>query len=235
MFYLLFLFSSIFSNTFMNSYLEMDMPREFRCTDQVASKWVCVLKNNIQDFTVVTNAVTAGPYDNNAGFMGFFGKRFKGFTKKAKFMYIKSRDINGQSWIEAQHKNSEKEGYLSRYLITSKGNSAFIAVFNIKTSKAKKYAAKLYTMVQSLKLRKDFVPKKSSSLSSGGLLGYLSTSKVKHAKKRIANFTKKISKNTGLDQDFLLYILVGIVALILIIIILIRRRRRKKKRNKQFF
>ena len=235
MFYFLFLLGTIFSNTFMNSYLEMDMPSGFKCNDEVGSKWVCVLKRNIQDFTVVTNAVTAGPYDNNAGFMGFFGKKFEGFSKKAKFMYIKSRDINGHTWIEAQHKNSEREGYISRYLITNKKDSAFIAVFNLKESKSKEYAPKLYAMVQSLKLRADFIPKKTSSLASGGLLGYLTTSKVSHAKKRIANFANKITEKAGVDDDMLLYIIVGLVVLVLIVVLVIRRRRRRKKRNKQFF
>lgn len=230
--FVILLISGLFSGTFMNSYLEMELPPQFNCMNQTGSKWVCLLKDNTNDFTVVTNAVLAGPYDNTAGFMDFFDKEFKGFTKKAEFMYIKTRDINGKSWVEAQHKNSERKYYITRYLVTSKDNGAFIVVFNIRESKTKKYAAKLYQMVQSLKLRDNFVPKNKAIEPTDGLLGYLKTSKVKAGKKRIAKFTKKVTKKLTKNENLLYYIL-AVVIIVSVIIIVIRRK--KKKKNKRFF
>ena len=219
----------------MTSYLEMDLPNGFSCQPRDGSKWACVLDGHIQDFNLMTNAVMAGPYDNNAGFMGFFGKGFKGYTKKAKFMYIKSRNINGQTWIEAQHEDSEKLGYISRYLLSAKDANSFIVVFNIKKSLAKKYAPKLYAMVQSLRLRKGFkAPKNSKPIVSDGLLGYLKV-KSTPGRKKIFNLAKKLSKTTGVKEDnLLLYLGAGLVVLVIFIIVIIRRIKRRRKK-KQFF
>ena len=154
---LIFFSSTAKAKWFTNSYLQMNLPKDWNCTFK-KPEWVCQhqSKQKSREATIIMTANVAGPEDNLKSYSNYLSNPISprgGRAPKSKIIGVGKIKLNGHHWIDGFHNGSEIKNWNTRYLATVERNLAVLVSFSNHTSRNKYYNHLFARMIGSLSLR----------------------------------------------------------------------------------
>lgn len=147
-----------YASKFANQFIEFELPPQWTCNLEGA-EWVCqnTDASKKKDAIIVLAAKIAGPQDSMDQYLTYL-KSAKSYTSiqgkpvKSDPKYAKTQGINGQTWVDALHLESEIPGFYTRYLATIKEDIGVLVTYSINKSKYQSYLEDFDNMVRTLKV-----------------------------------------------------------------------------------
>jgi hypothetical protein len=148
------------------AYVQFDHPEGWKC-ELAQGVWICqsTTEPDRRESVVLSIATMATEWDTLDNYETYL-KQPKtiqdedGTTITSKVTYARKRNINGQTWVDALHFNSELPGFWSRYVATTvktpQHNLAILITYIVSEEYYKQLAPKFEAMVSSLKPNADF-------------------------------------------------------------------------------
>ncbi len=157
---------------FANQFVEFELPPNWLCNLEGA-EWVCQStdEHKKRDAIIVLAAKLKGDQDSLDQYLKYLSgpkvyTSVQGKSVKSDPKYAKKTDVNGQSWADSLHLESEIPGFYTRYLATVKEDIAVLVTYSINKDKYQQYLPQFENMVGSLK-----VFRKAGALNSNDKLG----------------------------------------------------------------
>ncbi len=150
--------SSALAGKFANQFTEFELPPAWACNLEGA-EWVCQSTNeaNKRDAIIVLAAKLKGDQDTLDQYNNYL-KAPKNYTSvqgksvRSEPKYAKYNNINGQTWVDALHLESEIPGFYTRYLATIKNDIGVLVTYSINKNKYQQYIDVFENMVKTLKV-----------------------------------------------------------------------------------
>jgi len=157
---------------FSNAYLSFELPDAWQCHLE-GTEWVCssLQKNNSKEAIIVFTAKEVGPKDRLDAYEAHLRTpktipNIKGKPVQSIIKSVRNRIIDGHTWVDALHLNSEIPNYYTRYLATVKNQTAILITFSAHQKAFTKYSPDFVKAVESLKVRAGKELQQPSSSSS---------------------------------------------------------------------
>jgi hypothetical protein len=143
---------------FANQFTEFELPPGWQCNLEGA-EWVCQNQEESKkrEAMIVLAAKLKGDQDSLDQYLTYLKatKSFttpQGRTMKSEPKYAKSVVLNGHSWVDALHLESEIPGFYTRYLATVKEDIGVLITYSINQAKYQEYLTAFDTMIATLKV-----------------------------------------------------------------------------------
>jgi len=143
---------------FTNQFIEFELPPQWQCNLEGA-EWVCQNTNEAKkkDAIIVLAAKLKGDQDSLDQYLAYLknSKTYtsvQGKTVKSEVKYAKFLSLNGQSWIDALHLESEIPGFFTRYLATVKQDIGVLITYSVNKGKWQEYVSDFDALVNTLKV-----------------------------------------------------------------------------------
>ena len=152
-----------FSQThFETSYLNLQLPKSWSCTESGNQEWLCRSKENqaLRRGFISLKAKLRGTGDTPEKYYQSLSRPISKQQSKTNFLLsrvinISKKTIKNQNWIEALHQDSEVKNYFTQYLITTKGDLAILAQFNWHKDAAYPFPQIYKNIIKTLELKKN--------------------------------------------------------------------------------
>lgn len=221
-----------FASKWSNQFVEFELPAKWQCSLEGA-EFVCqsLDENRKKDAIIILAAKHRGPQDTLDQYSAYLKKPkdFKskeGKTLKSEVKYTRNLDLNGHTWADSLHLESEVAGFFTRYLATIKEDIGVLVTYSVNKSKYPIYQAEFDNMVKTMR-----VFRKPGGLNSGANNNLFAQAKIPGGISDAAVFgvngpegdaeKKEAPKE---EDNNLLFILGGAILLFVFL-------RRKKKNN----
>ena len=149
---------SAHAEKFGNQFIQFEAPPQWQCLLEGA-EWVCqnTLEAKKKDAIIVLAAKIRGDQDNEAAYLAYLKKpksyqsvQNKPVTSEVK--YAQSTAINGHTWVDSLHKDSELPGFYTRYLATTKEDIGVLVTYSINSAKYSDYMKEFEAMANTLRV-----------------------------------------------------------------------------------
>jgi hypothetical protein len=154
------LFFAISSNAskFANQFVEFELPNAWVCVLE-GSEWVCQDQQNKEkkkEAIIVLAAKIQGYQDTLDQYLTYLKKPKTYKTSQGKDMvsdvrYASDKTIQGRSWVDSLHLESEIPGFYTRYLATVTDGIGILVTYSVHKNKYQEYTPVFDAMVNSLK------------------------------------------------------------------------------------
>jgi hypothetical protein len=133
--------SAAHAKPFATSYLSVDVPDQWSC-QSVKADWACRPQDKTlkRAAALIISAKEAGPETTLSSLeqqlrqpKSRVGK--KGLAKTSRLLFIKQTVFNGQTWIEANHSDSEIDGFVTEYLATINQGLVVLVTLNYEATR----------------------------------------------------------------------------------------------------
>jgi LPXTG-motif cell wall-anchored protein len=155
---------------FANQFIEFELPAQWQCNLEGA-EWVCQStdEKKKKDAIIVLAAKIAGPQDSMDQYLTYLKSAksynsIQGKPVKSDPKYAKNFVINGQTWVDALHLESEIPGFYTRYLATIKEDIGVLVTYSINKAKYQSYIEDFDNLARTLKVFR----KPGAGLNAGG-------------------------------------------------------------------
>lgn len=227
---------SVEAARFANQFAEFELPARWKCTLEGA-EWVCQSEDQDKkrDAIIILAAKLRGEQDSIDKYKDYLTKpktfqNAQGRNMKSEQKYARTSSINDHPWVDALHFESELPGFYTRYLATIKEDIGVLVTYSISKNKYQAMQGEFEAMAKTLKVfRKsgglNAAPAGSNlfanttlpkDLTQGSVFPELNQQPVAQPQTGDARAAAK-----G-DDDFMLYVGLGVAA---VLFILWRRRR----------
>ncbi|MCM0606812.1 MAG: hypothetical protein KA715_12050 [Xanthomonadaceae bacterium] len=212
-----------------NQFVEFELPAKWQCSLEGA-EFVCQSMDEFKkkDAIIILAAKHRGPQDSLDQYTAYLKKQkdFKtkdGKTLKSDVKYARNLDLNGHTWADSLHLESEVAGFFTRYLATIKEDIGVLVTYSVNKAKYPNYQAEFDNMVKTLR-----VFRKPGGLNSGASSNLFAQAKIPGSISETAVFGngpdgEAEKKEAPKEEDNNLLFLVGGAILIYVFI-----KRRKK-------
>lgn len=148
------------------AYVQFDHPEGWKC-ELAQGVWICqsTTEPDRREAVVLSIATMATEWDTLDNYETYL-KQPKtiqdedGTTLTSKVTYARKRNINGHTWVDALHFNSELPGFWSRYVATTvktqQNSLAILITYIVSEEYYKQLAPKFEAMISSLKPNAEF-------------------------------------------------------------------------------
>ncbi len=154
----LFISVPAWAGRFANQFIEFELPPQWQCNLESA-EWVCQGTDEAKkrDAVIILAAKLRGQQDSLDKYEAYLknAKTFKsiqGRPVKSEPKHARSLELNGQSWVDALHLESEIPGFYTRYLATIKNDIAVLVTYSINKTKYQQYLEPFENLVKTLKV-----------------------------------------------------------------------------------
>ncbi|MCB0356225.1 MAG: hypothetical protein KDD40_04420 [Bdellovibrionales bacterium] len=158
LFAFLFLLFSLPANALKTSYLILQEPKNWSCSQQ-AAEYLCRSLNPLEqkESFLTVKAKLASREDSLQAFyvslkQPLISSNGVSQNQYSKVYFVKQELINQQYWIHALHLNSNIPNYFTEYLVTLKGDLAIGIELNFHQSRYSKYKDKMIEISNKLQL-----------------------------------------------------------------------------------
>jgi len=157
-FSLFLLASSVHAKRFANGYTEFELPPGWNCIIE-GSEWVCQSedKDRKKEAIIILAAKKRGAQDTLAEYQAYL-KQTKTYQLPGSKMQrsepknVKTKKINGQTWVDALHLASEVPGFYTRYLATTKADIGVAVTFSVTKSLYNAYKGIFDNVIASMRI-----------------------------------------------------------------------------------
>jgi hypothetical protein len=150
--------SPVLAEVFESAYLRFTLPEGWTC-DLEGSEHVCEPPHT-KGLKVGAIFILAGKYPGDSDSLPSYLeelKRNKSVTHGSSLVDgPKISKINGVSWVEATHYESELEGYYTIYEATISNGLAVLATFSVRKGEYAQFRDMVGPCIQSLQIKKDW-------------------------------------------------------------------------------
>ncbi len=143
---------------FANQFTEFELPPQWQCRLEGA-EWVCQSSEDAKkkDAIIVLAAKIKGEQDSLDQYLSYLKsakiyQSVQGKPVKSDPKYAKSVMLNGQSWVDSLHLESELPGFYTRYLATVKQDIGVLITYSINKAKYQAYLEDFENMVKTLRV-----------------------------------------------------------------------------------
>lgn len=159
------------------AYVSFDHPEGWKC-ELSQGVWICqnTVEPDRRESVVLSIATVATEWDNLDNYLKYLNesktlKEENGKVIKSKVTYARKRNINGVTWVDSLHHNSELPGFWARYVATVQNKLAILITYIVSDEHYTRMAPKFERMISSLKPRADFDLNVASKQGDGPLPG----------------------------------------------------------------
>jgi hypothetical protein len=160
---------------FANQFTEFELPPQWKCNLEGA-EWVCQSTNEAKkrEAIIVLAAKLKGEQDSLDQYLAYL-KQSKNFTSvqgkpvKSDPKYAKNLIVNGKTWVDSLHLESEIPGFYTRYLATVEADIGVLVTYSIAKEKYQQYLEDFETMAKTLKVFRKFGPGLNAAPSNSNL------------------------------------------------------------------
>ena len=157
---------SSFAFGLKTAYVQFDHPEGWKC-ELAQGVWICqsTTEPDRRESVVLSIATMATEWDTLDNYETYLKQPKtiqdeEGATLTSKVTYARKRNINGHTWVDALHFNSELPGFWSRYVATTvktpQNSLAILITYIVSEEYYKQLAPKFEAMVSSLKPNAEF-------------------------------------------------------------------------------
>lgn len=150
--------TSSYAAKFSNQFSEFELPPNWRCSLEGA-EWVCQSGDDARkkEAIIVLAAKLKGDQDSLDQYLEYLRKP-KAFTSvsgkplTSEPKYAKNNIINGQTWVDSLHTESEIPNFYTRYLATVKEDIGVLITYSVFKPKYQDYLKDFDNLVNTLKV-----------------------------------------------------------------------------------
>lgn len=165
--------SAAWPATFHNQFVEFTLPAGWTCQLEDA-EWVCQGTDplNRREAIIVLAAKLKGDQDTLATYADYLKgpRRYsdpKGQEIVSRVKFVRERQVNGYTWIDALHEDSEIPGFLTRYFATVRDDIGVLVTYSVRRDRYMARTPEFEAMVSSLKVFRSHRPVATTSRASG--------------------------------------------------------------------
>lgn len=150
--------SGVQAKRFANGYIEFELPPGWNCVIE-GSEWVCQSENKDRkkEAIIILAAKKRGDQDDIGKYQAYLKKTKTYQLPGAKMQRsepknVKTRMINGATWVDALHLASEVPGFYTRYLATVKADIGVAVTFSVTKSLYNAYKGIFDNVINSMRV-----------------------------------------------------------------------------------
>jgi hypothetical protein len=153
--------AEVSAQVFKNQFIQFNLPDTWECRVE-GTEWVCQSSNPRirKESIIIFAAKVAGDQDTLESYHSYLktSRETQGLDDKpikSEVTYARKKDIQGHTWIDAIHKNSEIPGFITRYLATTYQGIAILVTYSVLEPRYATYSNLFTRMIDSLKPLRD--------------------------------------------------------------------------------
>jgi len=171
------------ANRFVNQFISFELPANWQCNLEGA-EWVCqnVDKKSSRDAIIIMAAKLKGNQDSLDQYLEHLQKpkTYRSVNNRpvqSEPKFARYKKINGHTWVDSLHLESEIPGFYTRYLATVKEDIGVLVTYSVNKSSHSQYLDEFEAMVKTLQVfRKpglNALPKNTNLFQGGTANGNL--------------------------------------------------------------
>ena len=144
------------AKVFQTGYLRFQIPDDWACALEGA-EWVCQRRDKkvSSESIIIIAAKLRGDQDTLASYLEHLRTprrwtNIDGGTVVSRVLSSQIRTINGHSWVDAIHHESEVPGFRTRYCATVISDIGVVATFSVRATLYERYLPAFEAMLMSL-------------------------------------------------------------------------------------
>jgi hypothetical protein len=166
------------AKVFRNSYVSFELPDRWNCTLE-QTEYVCrsTVADGVQRqaATIILTAKEVGPQDSLTAYEAHLKVARQITSREGQPLQsqVPQAQINGQTWIDGMHLNSEIPNYFTRYLATTKDRIAVLVTFSAHQAHYSRFSSDFFRAIQSLRVifNRSTVPGGNINTPGAGVIG----------------------------------------------------------------
>ena len=147
-----------FAAKFANQFAEFELPPQWQCNLEGA-EWVCqsVDQAKKRDAIIVLAAKLKSDQDSLDQYLDYLKApktyvSVQGKQVKSEVRFAKTVALNGHSWVDSLHLDSEIPGFYTRYVATVKQDIGVLITYSINKNKYQEYIQDFDNLVKTLRV-----------------------------------------------------------------------------------
>lgn len=232
--------SQVMAKRFANGYTEFELPPGWQCIIE-GSEWVCQSEDaeRKKEAIIILAAKKRGAQDTLSEYQAYL-KQTKTYQlpgakmQRSEPKAVKTKNINGQTWVDALHLASEVPGFYTRYLATVKSDIGVAITFSVTKSLYNAYKGIFDNVIASIRIFRQ-ANTDLAGLKTGGNANenFEDTTFVPQddGLNISAAPVKKRKQKSGGNEDLIFYGLIGLVAGG--VLLKLKAGKKGKKKNKE--
>lgn len=233
-------FGNLHAKKFTSQFCEFELPPGWECALE-GTEWVCQSTNEERkkEAIIILAAKERGPQDSLMEYEAYL-KKTKTFnlpggkTQVSEPKDIKTREVNGQVWVDALHLASEVPGFYTQYMATVKESLGIAVTFSVGKDFYDLYRGVFENIIATMRV---FVPKK---YQQGGEFEPVKRDEdlvggavIPDADNSINIGVQKQKGQVGESDPTTDYLIYGAIAAVVALILAKARKKKKKGGNKK--